>query len=72
MFDPKDPAPSLPGGTDHSKVEERQDVLVYTGPILKQPLTVLGSPIVEFYASSDARDTDFTAKLLDVYPDGRA
>ena len=72
VFDPKNPAPALPGATDHRKVEERKDVLVYTGPILKQPLTVLGSPIVELYASSDARDTDFTAKLLDVYPDGRA
>jgi putative CocE/NonD family hydrolase len=72
VFDPKDPVPGLPGATDHSKVEERKDVLVYTGPILEQPLTVLGSPVVELYASSDARDTDFTAKLLDVYPDGRA
>lgn len=71
-YDPQEPVPTLAGATDHSVVEERQDVLVYTGPILKAPLAVLGSPVVELYASSDARDTDFTAKLLDVRPDGRA
>lgn len=72
VFDPKNPVPTMAGATDHREVEKRQDVLVYTGPALKQPLTVLGSPMVELYAASDARDTDFTAKLLDVYPDGRA
>ncbi len=72
VFDPKNPVPTQASATDHSKLEEREDVLVYTGPVLKDAVAVLGTPFVELYASSDARDTDFTAKLLDVLPDGRA
>lgn len=72
VFDPHDPVKTKIGATDHSELGTRADVLVYTGPVLKKAVTALGSPFVELYASSDALDTDFTAKLLDVYPDGRA
>jgi putative CocE/NonD family hydrolase len=71
-FDPANPVPSSPPVGDQREFEARDDVLVYTGPVLKEAVTVLGSPFLELHASSDAPDTDFTAKLVDVYPDGRA
>ena len=57
---------------DQRVVEGRNDVLVYTGPPLKHDLEVTGHIRVVLYASTTARDTDFTAKLVDVFPDGRA
>ena len=74
-YDPKDPAPSLRPyhlGSDHRVVEKRNDVLVYTSAALEEPLEVIGRVFVHLYASSDAKDTDFTAKILDVFPDGRS
>jgi uncharacterized protein len=49
-----------------------RDVLVYSTPRLSRRVEVTGPITVTLYASSSARDTDFTAKLVDVYPDGRA
>ena len=57
---------------DQRPVEKRQDVLVYTTPPLKSELAVVGPIRVLLYASTSARDTDFTAKLVDVLPDGEA
>jgi putative CocE/NonD family hydrolase len=82
-YDPDNPAPSLGGnnccGTptpagpmDQRPVERRGDVLVYTSDFLEQDLEVTGPVKVVLFASSDAPDTDFVAKLVDVYPDGRA
>ncbi len=73
-YDPHHPVPSAPGGdgTDQRAVQRRDDVLVYTSDILDEPLTVLGKVFVVVHAATDAPDTDFTAKLTDVYPDGRA
>ena len=87
-FNPKKPVPSFienesdsghnldPGETliaiDHRSIETREDVLVYSSDILEAPLDLIGNAHVELYASSDALDTDFTAKILDVQPDGRA
>jgi putative CocE/NonD family hydrolase len=48
----------------------RQDVLVYSSPVLKEGLEITGPLEVVLYVSSSVRDTDFTAKLVDVYPDG--
>ncbi len=62
----------LPGPIDQRPIERRDDVLVYTGPPLERALEVTGPLEVILYAASSARDTDFTAKLVDVYPDGRA
>jgi putative CocE/NonD family hydrolase len=59
-------------GTDQRPIEQRDDVLIYTGEVLEQPLEIIGPVTVELYAASDAQDTDFAAKLVDVYPDGRA
>lgn len=82
-YHPEDPVPSLGGnnccGTptltgprDQRSIEARRDVLVYTSDFLTEDLEVTGPVKVILHASSDAPDTDFIAKLVDVYPDGRA
>ena len=83
-YDPMNPVPSYGGnvcctGTaisggafDQRKNESRPDVLVYSSEPLKEGMEVSGPIEVTLYVSSDAKDTDFTVKLLDVYPDGRA
>jgi putative CocE/NonD family hydrolase len=83
-YDPALPVPSLgggvcctggavrPGSFDQRVVETRNDVLVYTSGPLAEPLEVSGPVEVTLWVSSDARDTDFTVKLVDVHPDGRA
>jgi putative CocE/NonD family hydrolase len=79
VYDPFDPVPTargrsmiyvLPGVENQAQVEERQDVLVYTTPRLAEPVAITGPVSVTVYASSSAPDTDFTAKLVDVEPDG--
>jgi putative CocE/NonD family hydrolase len=57
---------------DQRPVEERQDVLVFTSEPMTQPFEVTGPVSVALWASSSAVDTDFTAKLVDVRPDGYA
>jgi uncharacterized protein len=78
-FDPADPVPSIggrfqasvPGGPyDQRPVLDRPDVLVYTSAPLEKDVEVTGPITVTLYAASSAKDTDFTAKLDDVYPDG--
>jgi uncharacterized protein len=60
------------GPIDQRPVEKRKDVLVYTSAPLKQDLEVTGPIRVALYASTSAPDTDFTAKLVDVFPNGEA
>jgi len=80
IYDPEQPVPTLGGSclrtqagpTDHQPVERRDDVLVYTSPALEDPLEVTGFVRMILYASSDVIDTDFVARLCDVYPDGRS
>jgi putative CocE/NonD family hydrolase len=83
-YDPSDPVPTRGGGLccdafdahmdpgvfDQRPVESRNDVLVYTTPPLREDMEVTGPIRVELYTSSSAVDTDFTAKLVDVYPSG--
>jgi len=80
VYDPNDPVPTAggcnlvgcpAGPRDQSEVEKRNDVLVYTSETLKTELEVTGPVKVVLYAACTAKDTDFTAKLLDVHPDGR-
>lgn len=83
-YDPATPVPSLggsiccfsedfvPGAFDQSGIEMRGDVLVYTSPVLEEGIQVTGWIDVILNVSSDARDTDFTAKLIDVDEQGRA
>ena len=79
MYDPANPVPSLGGATllhkpgvyDQRPVSDRPDVLKFATEPLSAPLEITGRVTVRLYVSTDARDTDFTAKLLDIYPDGR-
>ena len=83
-FDPRRPAPTQGGAVccnpkvfawgpmDQRPVENRQDVLVYTSGELKKQVEVTGPVRVALYAATSAPDTDFTAKLVDVFPDGSA
>ncbi|HZM87645.1 MAG TPA: CocE/NonD family hydrolase [Blastocatellia bacterium] len=83
-YDPMNPVPSYGGNVcctgnavqggafDQSKKETRPDILVYSTEPLKQGVEVSGPIEVTLYVSSDVKDTDFTVKLIDVYPDGRA
>ena len=84
VYDPVDPVPTrggglccdhaqlAPGAWDQRPVEARSDVLVYATPPFKEDFEVTGPVSVELYASSSAVDTDFTAKLVDVWPNGFA
>ncbi len=60
------------GSFDQRKNEARDDVLVYTSEPFTEGTEVSGPIVPTLYVSSDAKDTDFTVKVLDVYPDGRA
>lgn len=83
-YDPMNPVPALGGGVccnagaaeggsfDQRGIEARADVLVYTTDVLDEDLEVTGSVRPTLYVSSDALDTDFTVKLVDVHPDGGA
>jgi putative CocE/NonD family hydrolase len=77
-YDPANPVPTGSAGAysrspaDQRALEARSDVLVYSSAPLDRPLEVTGSVQLVLWASSSARDTDFTAKLVDVHPDGTA
>jgi len=62
----------FPGPLDQRPLERRDDVLCYTSAPLEKDMEVTGPLEVVLYAASSARDTDFTAKLVDVHPDGKA
>lgn len=84
LYDPARPVPSAGGRVmapaalnavgpvDQRAVEERPDVLCYTTAVLDEPVEVTGHLSLVLHVSSSAVDTDFTAKLVDVHPDGRA
>ena len=84
LYNPIDPVPTRGGGLccdpsfmsngafDHSGIETRPDILVYSTPPMEQDTEVTGPVTLTLYASSSAKDTDFTAKLLDVEPGGSA
>jgi len=74
VYDPENPVitPGRDQPIDQREVEAREDVLVYSIGPLKESIEVTGPVKVVLYASSSAINTDFTAKLVDVYPDGRA
>jgi putative CocE/NonD family hydrolase len=61
-----------PGAFDQRPIEARADVLVYTSEPFEEGIEVTGPIVPTLFVSSDAKDTDFTVKVLDVYPDGRA
>ena len=61
-----------PGPFDQRTMEDRDDMLVFTGPELAEPLAVIGTPEVELWIASTAPDADFVVRLCDVWPDGRS
>ena len=83
-YDPMKPTPTMGGAVccnpaifawgpmDQRPVERRRDVLVYTSAPLVEDLEVMGQVQMVLRAASDAPDTDFTAKLVDVFPTGEA
>jgi putative CocE/NonD family hydrolase len=74
LYNPENPTPTVGVGGiyDQRAVEARSEVLVYSTPPLTEALEVTGPVKVVLYASSSAPDTDFTAKLVDVAPNGYA
>lgn len=84
VYDPSNPVPTLggrlccdsdhlePGARDQRSNEARKDVLVFSTPVFKRDFVVTGPVRLVLYASSSAPDTDFTALLTDVGPDGFA
>jgi uncharacterized protein len=75
LYDPRNPAPSNEmgmGAFDQRLTETRPDVLVYTTPMLEKDLEVTGPIRLKIYAATSAIDTDFTGKLVDVWPEGAA
>lgn len=81
-YDPDSPVPSMPDSSvfddfknypfDYSRLEGRPDILVYSTPPLDRDTEVTGPIEIVLYAASSAKNTDFTGRLLDVHPDGRA
>ncbi|MEM1358206.1 MAG: CocE/NonD family hydrolase [Bacteroidota bacterium] len=84
FYDPMNPVPSYGGNVcctgnavqggayDQRIMETRNDILVYTSEPFAEGVEVTGSIETTLYVSSDAKDTDFTVKLIDVAPDGTA
>jgi putative CocE/NonD family hydrolase len=86
VYDPHNPVPTVGGALvgglpafglvsgplEQSHIEKRSDVLCYTTPELKEDTEITGPLEVHLFAATSARDTDFTAKLVDVHPDGRS
>ncbi|MBN2640137.1 MAG: CocE/NonD family hydrolase [Victivallales bacterium] len=60
------------GPCDQTQMEQRDDMLVFTSAELQSILRIVGEPRLEMYIASSAPDTDFVARLCDVYPDGRS
>jgi uncharacterized protein len=84
VYDPMNPVPSYGGNVcctgnaikagafDQKDMEMRDDILVYTSDVLKEDTEVSGFIEAVLYVSSNVKDTDFTLKLIDVYPDDTA
>lgn len=86
LYDPRRPVPTHGGGSflpglyiaanagprDQRATESRDDVLCYTSAPLDSALSIIGPVQAQLFVSTSAVDTDFTAKLVDVHPDGRA
>ena len=80
-YDPNEPVPTHGGNNlvgapagpyNQEKIEQRRDVLVYSTAPLEKPTEVTGPVKLVLWAATSAEDTDFTAKLVDVHPDGKA
>jgi uncharacterized protein len=83
VYNPMDPVPTrggalvgdtrlMAGPIDQRPVESRRDVVVYTTPPFDREVEITGPVSVDLFVGSTAPDTDFTAKLVDVWPNGFA
>ncbi len=79
VYDPENPTPSadfqnghIDGPRDIQKSATREDVLVYTTPVLEQDVEIIGPITAEIFAATSAKDTDWMVRLCDVNPDGRS
>jgi putative CocE/NonD family hydrolase len=70
-YDPTDPFPSISTPAERTAVESRQDAVRYTSDPLTEPLAILGVPRAIVFAATDAPATDWVARLMEVFPDGR-
>lgn len=85
-YDPRQPSPAIGGSRFNpfdpttpvgpqdlrQQVESRNDLLIYTTPVLEKDMTLNGAIKVELFVASNRRDTDFAVRLCEVYPDGRS
>jgi hypothetical protein len=77
-FDPANPVPTMGGQNlgrdvgpkDQREIGQRQDYLRFQTPVLTEDLVIAGHVDMELYVTTDAQDTDFVVKLVDIYPDG--
>ena len=78
-YDPRNPVPSIGGDVfihqgvgpkDQRVLKDRKDILRFTSETLKEPLEITGKVLAELFVKTDAEDTTFTAKIIDIYPDG--
>jgi uncharacterized protein len=81
IYDPGDPTPAvggrvinpaLGGHRDNRKLEQRDDVLTFTGPLLDEPLEVMGNPVVELVHGTDNPHADLFVRLCEVRKNGRS
>ena len=83
IYDPRNPSPTTGGATldddleqgpyDQAPVvESRDDIIAYTSVTLGANVILKGKPTVHLFVTSDRKDTDFSIRLTDVYPDGRS
>ena len=72
VYDPEVPVHVPSGPHDQAEIELGNNLLVYTGEPLDEPLRIFGHPRITLYAATSAASADFTAKLVRVLPDGRA
>ena len=78
-YDPRNPVPSIGGDVfihqgvgpkDQRVLKDHKDILRFTSEPLKEPMEITGKVLAELFVKTDVEDTTFTAKLIDVYPDG--
>ena len=80
IHDPENPVPTVGGRNlfmesgpkDQTSIEQREDVLVFTSPVLESDIEVTGHLLTTLYLDTDVDDTDVAVRLCDVYPDGRS
>jgi len=83
LYDPNDPSPTIGGSTLNASlvqgpydqaplVESRSDMLVFTTDVLTADVVMKGKAKIHLFVSSDRKDTDFSVRLTDVYPDNRS